>query len=109
MAAVNMSDVAYEDFKKLLKDNNIDSSVIRIYLAGMGCSGPAFNLILDEQKEEDEVVEIKEIKFLVEKYLVNQFGGFTLKSGSENGREGFSIEPEIKPENSCGGGCAGCH
>ena len=36
MTAVHMSDVAYEEFKKLLKENNIDSSVIRIYLAGMG-------------------------------------------------------------------------
>jgi len=36
MAAVQMSDVAYEDFIKLLKENNIDSNIIRIYLAGSG-------------------------------------------------------------------------
>lgn len=49
------------------------------------------------------------MKFLVEKDLVNQYGSFTLKSGSENGRGGFSIEAEIKPDSDCGGGCAGCH
>ncbi|KZL91110.1 hypothetical protein CLMAG_28680 [Clostridium magnum DSM 2767] len=36
MAVVQMSDVAYEDFIKLLEENNIDSNTIRIYLAGMG-------------------------------------------------------------------------
>lgn len=36
MAVVQMSDVAYDDFIKLLKENNIDSNVIRIYVAGMG-------------------------------------------------------------------------
>lgn len=108
MTAVKMSDIAYDEFIKLLKENDIDSKVIRIYLAGMGCSGPAFNLVIDEQKENDLVEEIKDLKFLVEKDLVAQFGSFTLKSGSENGRGGFSIETEIKPESSCGG-CTGCH
>jgi Fe-S cluster assembly iron-binding protein IscA len=36
MSAVQMSDVAYEDFIKLLQENNIDSKTIRIYVAGMG-------------------------------------------------------------------------
>lgn len=109
MTAVHMSDVAYEDFKKLLQENNIDSSVIRIYISGMGCSGPAFNLVIDEQKEEDIVEQIKDLKFLVENDLINQFGSFTLKSATENGLGGFSIEPEIKAESDCGGGCPGCH
>lgn len=36
MAIVHMSDVAYEEFKQLLADNQITSNVIRIYSAGMG-------------------------------------------------------------------------
>ena len=57
----------------------------------------------------DVVAQIKDMKFLVEKDLVNQFGSFTLKSGSENGRGGFSIETALKSESDCGGGCSGCH
>jgi hypothetical protein len=49
------------------------------------------------------------MKFLLDKDLVNQFGSLTLKSGRENGRGGFSIEPEIKAESDCGGGCSTCH
>lgn len=36
MAAVNMSEIAYAEFKELLRENDITSNVIRIYLAGMG-------------------------------------------------------------------------
>jgi Fe-S cluster assembly iron-binding protein IscA len=36
MSKVSMSDIAYEDFKQLLAENNIDSDTIRIYVAGIG-------------------------------------------------------------------------
>lgn len=108
MAAVNMSEIAYAEFKELLRENDITSNVIRIYLAGMGWSGPAFNLVLDEQKNDDTVTQIKDMTFLVEKDLVNQFGSFTIKCGSENGRGGLTIETEIQSESGCGGGCSGC-
>lgn len=67
MAVVHMSDVAYEEFKQLLSDNDITSNTIRIYLAGMGWGGPAFNLVLDEQIENDVIEQIKDIKFIVQK------------------------------------------
>lgn len=109
MSKVSMSDIAYEDFKQLLAENNIDSDTIRIYVAGIGWGGPSFNLVLDEQKDDDIVEQIKDIKFLVEKDLINQYGSFTLLSGSENGRGGFSVETEIKSEDGgCGGGCSSC-
>lgn len=109
MAAVQISDLAYEDFIKLLKENDIDSNTIRIYIAGMGWSGPAFNLVLDEQKDNDIVEKVKDMNFLVDKDLSNQYGCLTLKSARENGRGGFSIEPEFQTESDCGGGCSTCH
>ncbi|PRR77765.1 hypothetical protein CLLI_21530 [Clostridium liquoris] len=36
MEAVNMSSVAYEEFKKFLKENNVTTNIIRINLAGVG-------------------------------------------------------------------------
>ena len=108
MAVIHMSDIAYTEFKELLANNNIDSNVIRVYLAGMGWSGPAFNLVLDEQKENDATEQIKDLTFIVDKDLVKQYGSFTLKSGSENGRGGFSIESEIQVGSECGGSCSTC-
>lgn len=36
MNAVNMSDVAFKDFKQLLEDNKVENNTVRINLAGMG-------------------------------------------------------------------------
>lgn len=103
-----MSDVAYVDFKKLLEDNNVENNTVRINLAGMGWSGPVFNLVLDEQKDSDEVETVKDINFLIDKGVVSDFGGFEITCEAENGR-GLSLEPIVKTEgggcSSCGGGC----
>ena len=107
MSAVNMSDVAFKDFKQLLEDNKVDNNTVRINLAGMGWSGPMFNLVLDEQKENDDVTKIEDVTILVDKSLVEDFGGFNITCEVENGR-GLSLEPVVKSEggcSSCGGGC----
>ena len=105
MSIVNMSDKATVEFLQFLKDNEVTADTVRIHFAGMGCGGPVFNLVLDEKKETDNTELIEELTFLVDKSVTDQFGALTILSGEENGRGGFSIEPEIKPE---GGGCASC-
>ena len=104
MSIVKMSPEAYKDFKGLLDDNKVENNTVRIIFAGMACSGPMFNLTIDEKKENDEVITIEEATILVDKQLVSEFGGFTVTCESENGM-GLFIEPVIKPE---GGGCASC-
>lgn len=104
MNAVKISDIAYNEFKELLDQNDVKDYVIRIHLAGMGCSGPMFNIVLDEQKETDVAEKIQDITFLIDKNIVNDFEGFTITCAAENGR-GLLLEPNKKPE---GGGCSGC-
>ncbi len=36
MSAVNISDIAYNEFKQVLDDNKLENYIIRINLAGMG-------------------------------------------------------------------------
>ena len=111
MEAVNMSSVAYEEFKKFLKENNVTTNIIRINLAGVGWGGPVFNLVLDEQKANDEVTKIEDTTFLVDKDLIAQYGGFTLTCAEENGMGGFSLQPMIQnndDEDGCST-CSGCH
>lgn len=105
MAVVKMSDNASKEFQKFLKDNEVTANVVRIHFAGMGCGGAVFNLVLDEQKETDNTEVIDGLTFLVDKKVTEQFGELSVLSADENGRGGFSIEPENKPE---GGGCASC-
>lgn len=105
MSAIKISDKAFKEFREFLKDNGVTADVIRIHFAGMGWGGPSFNLVLDEQKETDNVETIEGLNFLVAKDVTEQFGTLTILNGEENGMGGFSIEPEKKPE---GGGCSSC-
>lgn len=109
MNKVIISDAAYTEFKDFLDENEIDKYTIRINLAGFGCSGPAFNISVDEAKEGDITEQVKDITFIVEEKLVDEFGGFKLLSTEENNGRGLSLKPVIEPENtgcgSCGGGC----
>ena len=69
MSAINMSDVAFKDFKQLLEDNKVENNTVRINLAGMGWSGPMFNLVLDEQKNDDMEFEVNGLKVVAENDL----------------------------------------
>lgn len=103
-----ITDLAYNEFKRFLKDKSITSSYIRIYLTGMSCQGPVFNITLDEPKAEDLVQKVEDINFIVDKNLFIKYSGFLLLCGEENGLGTFSLEPIFKPENSSCSGCSGC-
>lgn len=110
MAAFSMSDLAYKEFKLFLLHNNVVADTIRINLAGIGCGGPSFNLVIDEPKSNDEAVKIGNIIFLVDKDLVAEFGGFVMKSAEETGLDSFSLEPLFKGDYGDGcSTCSGCH
>lgn len=108
MEKITISTPAYEEFKGFLDENDIDNYNIRINLAGYGCSGPVFNISVDESHENDVVEKVNDITFLVEPNLVDEFGGFIILSTEENDGRGLSLRPIIEPEGGCGT-CGGCH
>ena len=105
MNIIKVSENAFKEFKEFLKENEVTADVIRIHFAGMGWGGPAFSLVLDEQKETDNTQTVDGLTFLVDKEVTEQFGTLSLLSSEENGMGGFSIEPEKKPESN---GCSSC-
>lgn len=107
MSAVKISENAFKELKELLKNNEIDTNIVRIVVSGMGCSGPRFGLVLDEKKDDDMVEEVKDMTFLVQKDINLEFGTLQIKSSDENGYDGLSIETEI-PFGGCSS-CPGCH
>ena len=80
-----VSEEAYNEFKAFLVENEVENFSIRINLAGFGCSGPAFNITVDEAKEGDVSEKINDITLIAEEKLVDEFGGFRLLSSEENG------------------------
>ena len=108
MKNITISDEAYNEFKEFLDENKVASYNIRINLAGYGCSGPVFNISVSEKRDGDISEEVKDITFLMEKVLIDEFGGFIIVSSEENDGRGLSLRPVIKPEGgcaTCGGGC----
>ncbi|GAB6168097.1 hypothetical protein JCM1393_05570 [Clostridium carnis] len=109
MDKILISQEAYTEFKNFLDENEIENYSIRINLAGFGCSGPAFNISVDEAKEGDITQKVNDITFVVEEKLVDEFGGFKLLSTEENNGRGLSLKPVIETEGGCGSCGGGCH
>lgn len=106
MKFITISEEAVTEFKSFLAENNIDKFNIRINLAGFGCSGPAFNITVEDPTDEDAVETVSDVNFIAKKELIEEFGGFIILSTEENEGMGLSLRPVIQPE---GGGCSGCH
>ncbi|GAA0750704.1 MULTISPECIES: HesB-like protein [Clostridium] len=109
MDKIIISEEAYNEFKSFLDENEVDNYSIRINLAGFGCSGPAFNISVDDVKEGDVTQKVNDITFVVEEKLVDEFGGFKLLSTEENEGRGLSLKPVIETEGGCGSCGGGCH
>jgi iron-sulfur cluster insertion protein len=109
MEKILISEDAYNEFKAFLDENEVENYSIRINLAGFGCSGPAFNISVDDVKEGDLTQKVQDITFVVEEKLVDEFGGFKLLSTEENEGRGLSLKPVIEAEGGCGSCGGGCH
>ena len=109
MEKILISEDAYNEFKAFLDENEVENYSIRINLAGFGCSGPAFNISVDDVKEGDLTQKVQDITFVVEEKLVDEFGGFKLLSTEENEGRGLSLKPLIEAEGGCGSCGGGCH
>lgn len=109
MKNITISEEAYNEFRGFLEENKITDFNIRINFAGYACSGPIFNISISEGTDADEVETVNDINFIMEKSLIEQFGGFMILSSEENEGNGLSLKPVIAPEGGCGGSCSGCH
>lgn len=108
MKNMTINEEAYKEFKEFLDENKVESYNIRINLGGFACSGPVFNISVSEPTDADVTEVVNDITFIMEKSLIDEFGGFIILSSEENEGRGLSLKPVIAPEggcSSCGGGC----
>ena len=107
---IEISDAGYQEFNDLLEANDIEPKVVRLALAGFGCSGPRFGLMVDEATDSEVVEVIKDITFIVAKDLYDEYQGFVILSDEENYGGGMSLRPKKIDENigcsTCATGCA---
>lgn len=91
---VNVTDKANEELIKVLKSKNDENKYVRIHIAGYGWGGPSFGLALDEQNDSDLLVDSGEIKFIINKDVVEQFGVFQVDYSNNWLRKGFMVIPD---------------
>lgn len=105
---MEMSDAAYTEFFDLLDANEINPKVVRIALAGFGCSGPRFGLMVDEPGDADVVETRGDITFIVAKDLYDEYEGFLVLSDEENFGGGMSLRPRKVDDSACSTCATGC-
>jgi iron-sulfur cluster assembly accessory protein len=110
---IEVTELAHDRLQEYLAQNNI-SSPIRLMLMQGGCSGSALGLAIDEPQENDEVVTLKDLTFLIEDSLLQQLGEISIDYTDAGARTGFSITSSNPIEGggcssgSCGSGGCGC-
>lgn len=92
------------EIKSIIEQNPEEGKAVRVYLAGMGWSGPSWGLALDEQKDGDEVYTEDGLTFLMEKDLNVQFGEMTV----EYTDHGYIVQPSTVAESDGCSSCSGC-
>src|SRR5438067_1105921 len=54
---MTISDLASTKIKEVLEQNERQSALLRVYVRGMGCSGPAFGMALDNEARPDDTLQ----------------------------------------------------
>ena len=90
------------EIKKIMEENADQPANVRIYVAGLGCSGASFGLSLDEKKDEDIEFVFEGLNFIMENTVFDQFGDFIV----EYVWNGYKVVPVNQPESACGS-CSG--
>jgi len=104
---VTVTDRAATELKTLLAKEEKTDCMIRIYLAGAGCSGPQFAPALDMNKtEEDITANSNGINLVYNKDLEQELKDYELDYIETPYGVGFAIR---NPNAVCGSGCSGCH
>jgi len=91
-----------EAIKGIVKQQADQPSNVRIYIAGMGWSGPSFGLTLDELSENDLQDDTNDVTFIMAKDIYEQIGDIMVElSGG-----GYMVKPVQQAESACGS-CSG--
>ncbi|TGE31545.1 iron-sulfur cluster assembly accessory protein [Desulfosporosinus sp. Sb-LF] len=107
---VNITELAAQKVKEVLKMQNKEDAFLRLYLAGSGCSRPNFGMTLDESKMDEDILDEEfGVRILTDQKLSIYLEGAIIDFVEANGSGGFEIRTaKISDGGSCGGGCGGC-
>ena len=109
--AITISSSAAGQLNGLLAEQGKAGSTLRVWVAGLGCSGYRYGMGIDEKEPEegDQIFESNGIRVVVDPQSFSYMDGSTVNWVDEQENSGFAIEnpnPAPQKECNCGGGCA---
>jgi Iron-sulfur cluster assembly accessory protein len=105
---VTITDAATAALNDVLEEQNKKDHYLRVFIAGIGCSGPSYGLALEEAVgEADKIVELGATKVVFDAELEKTVENLVIDYIDNEMGTGFIIEDPTA--EACGGGCAGCH
>ncbi len=103
---IEITDAAAAELKQLLEKEKKNDHGLRIFAAGMGCSGIRYGLAIElSPKGEDAVSESKGIKLFFNKDIHDDIEELKIDYIDNELGKGFIID---NPNAVCGSGCSSC-
>ncbi len=108
---ISITETASEKVRELLASEEREGQALRVFVRGMGCSGPAYGMALDDStRPDDAVTELFGIKIVVDQASAQYVEGAQIDYVDSLMGKGFTINnPNAAPAGGgggCGGGCA---
>ncbi len=101
---IEITNTAAAELKQLLEKEKKMDHGLRIFAAGMGCSGIQYGLTLEKSpKNGEEVSESNGIKIFFDKDLQDDIAEFKIDFIDNEYGKGFVID---NPNAKCGSGCS---
>jgi iron-sulfur cluster assembly accessory protein len=104
---IEITDTAAAELKELLEKEKKNDHGLRVFAAGMGCSGVQYGLTLEKTaKEDDAVSESNGVKIFFNKDIQEDIEEFKIDFIDNEYGKGFVID---NPHASkCGSSCGSC-
>lgn len=99
---------AIETINSIIEDSKKKGEPIRVFFAGFSCSGPAYMMAFDKQKEDDVEVNVDGFKIVYEKDLEGELKDAIVDSVDTPEGPGVVVRVKSTDQSACIS-CAGCH
>ncbi|HWQ44880.1 MAG TPA: iron-sulfur cluster assembly accessory protein [Methanosarcina barkeri] len=104
---IEVTEKAASELKILLEQEEKPELALRIFVAGVACSGVQYGLAFDDEVKEDDVtMESNGIKLIMNKDIETSFSEGSIDFVEDENGKGFLIRnPTAGGCGTCGGGC----
>ncbi|MEN8098080.1 MAG: iron-sulfur cluster assembly accessory protein [Chloroflexota bacterium] len=106
-SSITVTPSAAEKVQAMLSEQKLEDYHLRVYVAGMGCSGPQYGLAFDNNtKEDDSIVHTSGLSVVIDPNSLMYLDGAIVDYMETPQGAGFRIYNPNMEAPSCGG-CAG--